>query len=53
MAKYDTTFGQTLVQVDLWSDVPPRQRCLVAKCDTIAGQSGASSHGNSSSISIY
>ena len=32
------TFGQTLGQADLWSDVPPRQRTLVAKCITTLGQ---------------
>ena len=32
------TFGHTLGQVDLWSDVPPRQSHLVAKCNTTSGQ---------------
>ena len=32
------TFTQTSSQADLWSDVPPRQRHLVAKCDTTSGQ---------------
>ena len=31
------TFGQTLGQVDLWSDVP-QQRHLVAKCDTTSAK---------------
>ena len=31
----------------------PSQRHLVAKCNTTASQSGASSHGNSTSISVY
>ena len=86
VAKCDT--NSPLGQVDLWSDVPCRQRHLVAKCHTTAsvgqvdlwsdvpphGQRhhvasvillqvrltclleskfGASSHSNSSSMSIY
>ena len=50
-------FGQNFGKVALWSDVPPA-RDLVAKCDITSGQddillegkSGASSHGNSSSL---
>ena len=32
------TFSQASGQADLWSDVPLRQRHLVAKCDTTSGQ---------------
>ena len=31
-------FVRSLSQVDFWSDVPPRQRHLMAKCDTTLGQ---------------
>ena len=60
MAKCDTTVPAG--QVGLWSDVPPMGRDMrvpsvillqVNLTCLLEGKSGASSHGNSSSICIY
>ena len=60
VAKYDTT--APLGQVDLWSVVSPTGRDIlwpsvllhqVRLSCVLKGKSGAISHGNSSSISVY